>query len=260
MGRKYRLNSIFCVTSILCLTAAYVGNAQSPPEGKGRAEFQRICSACHGLDTVTSQRMTHSEWTGVVNDMVSRGAQGTQGDLDNVVTYLSTNLGPGNPPAVSASPPAPASATAQNEMQLSEAEVAKARALLKQNACASCHRIGDAGSYLGPDLTSIGLSRSPEQLRASLLSPNKEVRAENRSVRLVTGGGETVTGRLLNQDGFSVQLIDSSSNLRSFQKSSLREFEIISTNPMPSFANTMSSEDLNHIVNYLSSLKGRNGP
>ena len=92
--------------------------------------------------------------------------------------------------------------------------------------------------------------------QAALVSPDKDVLPENRSVRLVTNDGKTVTGRLLNQDGFSVQLIDSSSQLESFQKAGLREFTIVTANPMPSYADKMSAQDLTDLVHYLSSLKG----
>ncbi len=205
----------------------------------------------------TSQRMTHSEWAGVVNDMVSRGAQGTQDDLDKVVVYLSANFGKDKPPAANA--PAvqiPAPVERQHEAPLSEAALAKAGELLKANQCLSCHRVDGMGSYAGPYLGDIGAHRSPEQLRASLVSPNKDVVPENRSVRLVTSDGTSLTGKLLNQDGFSVQLIDSSGQLRSFQKSSLREFTIVTTNPMPSYADKMSAQDLTDLVRYLSSLRG----
>ena len=261
MNQKCGSRCIFGLGWVACLTFALVGNAQSLPEGQGRAEFQRICSNCHSVSMATSQRMTHSEWSGVVDDMVSRGAQGTQDDLDKVVTYLSANFGKDKPPAGNAaSVQSPAPAPEEKEAPLSEAEVAKARQLLKANACLSCHRIDDMGSYVGPYLGDIGAHRSPQQLRASLVSPDKEVLPENRSVRLVTRDGKTVTGRLLNQDGFSVQLIDSSNQLRSFQKSSLREFTIVTTNPMPSYANKMSAQDLTDLVHYLSSSKGDGQP
>ena len=139
---------------------------------------------------------------------------------------------------------------------LSEAEIAKATGLIKANGCLSCHRVDNMGSYVGPDLSDIGASRSAADIQAALVSPSKDVRPENRSVRLVTKDGKTVTGRILNQDGFSVQIIDSSSQLRSFQKASLREFTIVTANPMPSYADKMSAQDLTDLVHYLSSLKG----
>jgi putative heme-binding domain-containing protein len=259
MNRKYTLKYSITLGSIACLSLAVAGHAQSLPEGKGKADFQRICSSCHSVSMATTQRMTQAEWTGVVNDMVSRGAQGTQDELNNVVTYLAANYGKDNAFAVNpATAPAPAPAVIQTPM--SEAEMAKGTKLLKANGCLSCHRVGDMGSYLGPNLTSIGANRSAEQIRAALVTPNKDVTPENRSVRLVTGDGKTVTGRILNQDGFSVQLIDSSDQLKSFQKASLREFEIVTTNPMPSYANKMSAQDLTDLVHYLSSSKDNAKP
>ena len=197
--------------------------------------------------------MTKAQWTDVVNDMVSRGAQGTQQDLDNVVTYLSTHFGQGAPPAAS-SVPAAAPAVAK-EAPLSDEQVAKAMSLIKSNGCLSCHRVAGTGAYVGPDLSDVGASYSVEQIRAALVSPKKDVAPQHRSIRLVTKDGQTITGRILNQDGFSVQIIDSSSELRSFLKSNLREFTIITANPMPAYGDKMSAEDMTALVQYLSSLK-----
>jgi putative heme-binding domain-containing protein len=205
----------------------------------------------------TSQRMDQAQWTGVVNDMVSKGAQGTQQDFDNIIAYLTANYGKGAPPTAAPAPsPTPAPEAVPLAAPLSEAEIAKATGLIKANGCLSCHRVDNIGSYVGPDLSEIGASRSAADIQAALVSPSKDVRPENRSVRLVTKDGKTVTGRILNQDGFSVQIIDSSSQLRSFQKASLREFTIVTANPMPSYADKMSGQDITDLVHYLSSLKG----
>jgi putative heme-binding domain-containing protein len=242
---------------IACAGCALMGHAQTLPDGKGKAEFQRICSNCHSVSMATSQRMDQAQWTGVVNDMVSKGAQGTQQDFDNIIAYLTANYGKGAPPTAAPAPsPTPAPEAVPLAAPLSEAEIAKATGLIKANGCLSCHRVDNIGSYVGPDLSEIGASRSAADIQAALVSPSKDVRPENRSVRLVTKDGKTVTGRILNQDGFSVQIIDSSSQLRSFQKASLREFTIVTANPMPSYADKMSGQDLSDLVHYLSSLKG----
>jgi putative heme-binding domain-containing protein len=242
---------------IACAGCALMGHAQTLPDGKGKAEFQRICSNCHSVSMATSQRMDQAQWTGVVNDMVSKGAQGTQQDFDNIIAYLTANYGKGAPPTAAPAPsPTPAPEAVPLAAPLSEAEIAKATGLIKANGCLSCHRVDNIGSYVGPDLSEIGASRSAADIQAALVSPSKDVRPENRSVRLVTKDGKTVTGRILNQDGFSVQIIDSSSQLRSFQKASLREFTIVTANPMPSYADKMSGQDFSDLVHYLSSLKG----
>jgi putative heme-binding domain-containing protein len=237
---------------IACLAYAFAGHGQTLPEGTGKAEFQQICTSCHAASMATSQRMDQTQWAGVVNDMVSRGAHGSQQDFDRIITYLTANFGPGGPAAAKVAP-VPARPVAA---PLSEAQIARANSLIKTNGCLSCHRIGDMGSYVGPNLSDIGAGHSAEDIRAALVSPSKDVRPENRSVHLVTKDGKTVTGRILNQDGFSVQIIDSDSRLKSFQKASLREFTLVTANPMPSYANKISAQDITDLVHYLGSLKG----
>ncbi|PYX53460.1 MAG: hypothetical protein DMG76_25550 [Acidobacteria bacterium] len=256
MNRKYRLKRILIIGPIACLTFAISGQAQSLPEGKGRADFQRICGTCHSLARATSQRMTRGQWTRIVDDMVSRGAQGTQDELNNVMTYLTTNFSNADAAAGVAKAPAPA----VNEKPLSEAEIARGTELLTVKGCLSCHLVGDTGSYVGPDLTTIGARRSAEEIRTALVSPNKDVTPENRGIQLTTADGKTVTGRLLRHDGFSVQIMDSNSQLRSFQKANLRKFEIVTTNPMTSYANPLNAQELTDLVRYLSSLKGNEKP
>ena len=74
-------------------------SAQSKlPDGEGKAEFQRICVPCHELSVVTNARLSRERWEGMVNDMATRGAQGTDEELDKIVDYLSANFGKDNPP------------------------------------------------------------------------------------------------------------------------------------------------------------------
>jgi len=122
--------------------------------------------------------------------------------------------------------------------------------------CLNCHRVKDKGSRLGPDLTEIGAVRRMIELERSLLEPNAEILFQNRLVRLVTRDGVTITGRLLNQDTFSVQLIDSKERLHSLQKSSLNEYAFIDKSPMPTYRDKMNPPELADLVSYLVSLKG----
>lgn len=257
MNRKYKLRRVFSIGPIAGLAFAISLQAQSLPQGRGQADFQRVCGSCHSLAMATSLRMTREEWTRVINDMVSRGAQGTQYDLDNVVTYLTTNFGKTSPgDAAGAKAPAPT----VDAKPLSEAEIAKETELLTAKGCLSCHRLGDTGSYLGPDLTTIGARRSEQEIQSTVVSPKKDVSPENRVIQLTTSDGKTIMGRLLGHDGFSVQLIEANGQLRSFEKESLRKFTIVTTNPMTSYANQMSGQELTDLVRYLSSLNGNEKP
>jgi len=135
----------------------------------------------------------------------------------------------------------------------------RGRALFESKGeCLSCHRIKDRGSRIGPDLTDIGAMRRSLELERSLLEPNAEVLLENRFVRVVTRDGEAITGRLLNHDAFTVQLIDSKERLLSFEKSSLKEFAFLDESPMPSYKGKLSAEELADLISYLVSLKGTN--
>lgn len=244
MHNTYKLNRTIALGFFGAVMSVH---AQTLPEGTGKAALQRICGACHSVNVATSQRMTRAQWNAVVNDMVSRGAQGTSGELESVVNYLSTNFGKGN-----VSPPG--GEPAEHLAPLSGVAIAAAKKLIQTNGCLSCHRIGDAGSYLGPDMNDVGSNLSAEQIQHALSSPNHMVQPSNRTVQLVTDNGQRVTGRILNQDAFSVQLIDASGELKSFEKATLRQFEIVTTNPMPSYATKLDNEDMKTIVRYLASL------
>ena len=58
------------------------------PPGPGRDVTIRACSACHGLDTVTNQRLTAQEWINVVQTMSAKGAAATPAELDLIQSYL----------------------------------------------------------------------------------------------------------------------------------------------------------------------------
>jgi putative heme-binding domain-containing protein len=222
------------------------------PQTKDPTNEVATCSGCHSVNVAISQRMTRAEWSDVMNDMVSKGAQGTSGELDSVVTYLSTNFGKGNvSPTAGGRPSEPAEQMAP----LSAPEIAAAKKLIQTNGCLSCHRVGEVGSYIGPDLNDVGSHLSADQIFHVLGFPNDMVQPDNRTVQLITHDGQRVTGRILNQDGFSVQLIDPSSELRSFEKANLRQFVIVTTNPMPSYATKLNNEDMRTVVRYLVSLR-----
>jgi len=128
-----------------------------------------------------------------------------------------------------------------------------------KGACATCHRVNGTGSRLGPDLSRIGQLRRTIELEQALIEPAAEVLPGNRTYRVTTKDGTTVTGRLLNHDTFTVQLLDSNEQLRSFVKADLKEFGFAPT-PMPSYKGKLDAQETADIVSYLVSLKGRTTP
>jgi competence protein ComEA len=89
---------------MLLVTALYlaVSTASPPlPPGKGKEIVERMCSSCHALKVVTSKRASPAQWSQLVDQMVSRGAEGTDEEVETVVEYLAKNFGLDSPPPAS---------------------------------------------------------------------------------------------------------------------------------------------------------------
>ena len=137
-------------------------------------------------------------------------------------------------------------------------DVARGRALYDgKGGCAACHRIGLVGSRVAPNLSDIGSQRSPGSLQRSLLDPSSQMMPINRPVRLVRKDGTVINGRRLNEDTYSIQVVDDKERLHSVLKADLREFTISKTSPMPSYKSTLSAEEIADLIGYLLSLKGQ---
>jgi competence protein ComEA len=131
MGMMRRLRRGICAGLTLCgwlaavsLPLALSAAGQSDlPEGPGKALVERICSGCHGVGVFTYNRATKELWGAVVDDMVSRGAEGTDEEINQVVEYLSKNFGP-----------AKAAGQKVNVNKASAEELAKTLAISQENA------------------------------------------------------------------------------------------------------------------------------
>ncbi len=126
-----------------------------------------------------------------------------------------------------------------------------------KGGCTRCHRVDAVGSRVAPNLSEIGASRSAGSLQRSLLDPTSQMMPINRPVRVVTKDGTTINGRRLNEDTYTLQLIDDRERLHSLVKSDLREYAIATTSPMPSYKGTLSDDEIADVLAYLLSLKGQ---
>lgn len=83
------------------LAVPAVGQAQPP------AVLNKVCGACHPLETVTSQRRNRAMWQESIDQMIARGAKGTPEELAAVLDYLVRNHGPAAAPTAPQPGPAP---------------------------------------------------------------------------------------------------------------------------------------------------------
>lgn len=122
--------------------------------------------------------------------------------------------------------------------------------------CARCHRVNGKGPRVAPDLSDIGAIRTPDALRRVIVDPEAQLRPANRSVRAVTQDGKVITGRRLNEDTYTVQLIDEQERLVSLVKANLRDYGLIKGTSMPAYGDKLAPDELADLLAYLLSLKG----
>ncbi len=127
-----------------------------------------------------------------------------------------------------------------------------------EGGCARCHRVYGRGPRSAPDLSDIGATRSASQLERTLAGGEGAVIPINRPVRIVTAEGEVVNGRRLNEDRYTVQLVDDNERLRSFVKSELDEYSILDTSAHPPYSQVFTDDERADLLAYLLSLKGLN--
>jgi virginiamycin B lyase len=85
--------------AVVCAGTCAAQAASDLPDGKGRDAVQRLCSGCHALSTVTSQRHTADEWGDIIARMVNHGLPATEDQQAEIQDYLARYYGPASPQA-----------------------------------------------------------------------------------------------------------------------------------------------------------------
>ncbi|HWL07205.1 MAG TPA: DUF6797 domain-containing protein [Planctomicrobium sp.] len=78
-------------------------------------------------------------------------------------------------------------------------------------ACLQCHRVGNQGGTVGPDLTKIGTERGALHIIESILWPKREVKPEYVSWNIATVNGDILTGYKHRIEGDSFELLQPAS-------------------------------------------------
>lgn len=136
------------------------------PEAPGKEVVERVCSSCHPAAIVLGRGMTREQWGGLVSNMVSRGARGSDEDFAAIVDYLATQLPP-KPNTQPVSPAAMGGAAGAKKRPASGGLLSQAGAadkhVVDQEAadrgkpiyaaqCVNCHGARGRGGQGGPDL------------------------------------------------------------------------------------------------------------
>ncbi len=248
----------------LAIAAPVAGHAQAtsthPGEyapadiAYGSRTYDAQCTTCHGStgDGVGGVDLRSGKFRNAVTDqdlarVITNGVQGTgmlafkfdPAELAGVIAYL-RNM----------------NSFDRGSVKVGDAGRGRA-AFDGKGACGTCHRVGARGSLVAPDLTDVGAVRSAGSLLRSLTDPSSQMMPINRPVHFVLRDGRVINGRRLNEDTYTVQLIDDNEKLVSLSKADVREYAITVVSPMPSYKGRMTDDELADLVAYLLSLKGR---
>jgi putative heme-binding domain-containing protein len=233
----------------------------------GESQFRANCAFCHGLGArgggrgpdLTRAQKRHGNADGDLFRTINGGVPGTamppngatqqgvgmtEDEIWQVISYIRS---------VQKKTGAQAAGNAAHGKEL----------FFGSAVCATCHMMHGKGGRLGPDLTTTGSARSMDYLVESVRDPSrrlaqglseamKEFSQEYLTVTVVDASGQKVQGTVLNEDNFTLQMIDTREQLHLFEKNKLQSFEETRQSLMPAYDQKMLPEkDLQDLIAFL---------
>ncbi len=213
--------------------------------------YRAHCAVCHGIEgeggrgvVLTTGRFRHGSSDSGLFKTISEGIPGTEmpgiffngPQLWQLVAFVRA-------------------LSAGRAAEQVDGDADKGKAVYAANGCSGCHRIRGEGGRMGPDLTDIGAIRSMGHLQVAIVDPSQDVLPQHWTAKVTPKGADQVAGMRMNEDTFSIQLIDPAGRLRSFRKSDLASFEVDRSSAMPSFEGRVQGEDFANLVAYLATLR-----
>ncbi|HEV2731686.1 MAG TPA: c-type cytochrome [Terriglobales bacterium] len=262
---------------LVLLTSLHVAAADRNPFSgdpkaakAGEFEFRINCAFCHGLGArgggrgpdLTRAQKRHGSSDAEMFQNISNGiagtampANGTNGqgvgmtdeEIWQIITYLRS---------IEVKAPSQPIGNAIHGKQLFYGDA----------NCSLCHMVEGKGGHVGPDLSGVGMSRTMEALIESVRSPSqklawglteptKEFAQEYETVTVVMPDGKQIKGVTLNEDNFSLQMMDTNDQIHLLEKDKMRSIKKSRESLMPVYdSTTLSDKDLHDIIAYLLSV------
>ena len=267
----------FVAAFVFCFAASQLfAQDQNPFAGDpkvaklGESQFRANCAFCHGLGArgggrgpdLTRTQKRHGNADADLFRTINEGVPGTamppngatqqgvgmtEAEIWQVITYIRSVQ------------------VKSSAQPLGDAAHGKAL-FFGEAVCYTCHMVEGKGGRLGPDLTTTGSARSTDYLIDSVRNPSrrlaqglseamKEFSQEYETANVETADGQKFTGVVLNEDHFTVQMLDLREQLHLFEKDKLRAFEKSRKSLMPAYdKNMLSDKDLQDILAFLLSV------
>jgi putative heme-binding domain-containing protein len=129
--------------------------------------------------------------------------------------------------------------------------------------------VSGKGGRLGPDLTGVAGSRTRDAIIDSIRNPSrrlawglteatKEFPQEYESITVVTADGKQIKGVTLNEDSFTVQIMDPAEHIHLLEKAKLKSFRKSRESAMPKYnTDVLSDKDVEDLIAFLASVEAQ---
>jgi putative heme-binding domain-containing protein len=131
----------------------------------------------------------------------------------------------------------------------------RGRQLYSTVACAACHRFGNEGGSVGPDLTAVAGRFSLHDLLESIVEPSKVISDQYQAVNIRMKNGDTISGRVGNLNGADVNVIEDMfepGKMTNVKRAEIQSIEPSKVSPMPEgLLNSLQLDEIEDLVAYL---------
>ncbi|WP_164101685.1 PVC-type heme-binding CxxCH protein [Candidatus Laterigemmans baculatus] len=122
--------------------------------------------------------------------------------------------------------------------------------------CSSCHRVGNRGELIGPDLTTIGANRATVALLESTVFPSASIVRDYEPVKVLTVDGRLLTGIVVDQTAEAVTVQQQTGKPLQIPRDEIEVIEASTVSLMPAgLEDALNEQELADIIAYLSSLR-----
>ena len=126
----------------------------------------------------------------------------------------------------------------------------------QKSTCLQCHRIGEKGGKIGPDLAGIGRRFSRIHLIESVLEPSRTIAPSYASVAVALNDGRVLTGILVSGTTNEIVLGDNQGKLHTMSRAEIDEIDVQSTSTMPEgLEKKLTDREFLDLLSFLESLK-----
>ncbi len=233
---------------VRAVMVAMLSTASLRAQQPGAPIFAANCAGCHGADGRGGEHAPNIATAPEVQHLMDR-------ELAGIIRYGIS--GAGMPAFSSLKPQEVANVVSYLRILQGRGEIAKlpgdpnqGKALFFGKAhCSDCHMVNGQGGFIGSDLSFYGADAKPDQIRAIILDPGKNLPADKKATTVVTLAGQKITGMLRVNDNFSLSLQTLDGAFHFLPKAQLAQVDIGSRSLMP--ASTLDSKEVDDLISYL---------